>query len=486
MGLYFPRWAVILTVYFDDFKKARGAAAGAISGAALREEQKSFVIRLDGSPGSASAPRSATAHLNSYAKADTFEIECLARSFPISPELIRAVGVELYMFQTKSLERDIAQYLIEENLLVAGLADEGEIDDDVVRLTGRDYTALMLDKTWPPSKAIPIGRDIDQVIQDLVDEAAQAKVTGRILTVKFASEDARSEAKEQDTTSNDRRAGISRKSQMSKKKKKKKPTSGEHSTITNKKGLPQKGGSYWDVIQKLALRHGLICYVHGTSVILDDPKGLTVRSYDEAPHLVHGKNLKDIRASRKFSRAALPQFVCYVYDDKERKQVVGKWPPDQPQRPNGMGAQLDTSEIIAAPPGIRSADAANDYCRAYYEARSRAEGKLHFSTRALRDLDGKDSIQRLRPGRPTRIEWDHVQGSGELRRMSQQQRAGRLLELGYSRDVAQMVAEGYERLEQINDRPLYVRELTVAASKDDGITIDCEAVNYVVEVRDDA
>lgn len=473
MGLYYPRWAAILSVVFDGF----GSSSN---------DSKPTVIHLDGSPGSASAPRSALAHLNSYAKADTFEIEFLAKALPISPELIRAVQVELYMFQTDGIERDISKYATEDNLLVAGLADEGEIDEGTVRLVGRDYTALMLDKAWPPTKVIPVGRDIDQVIQDLVDEASQAKVTGRILTVKFADEDARSEAQRQNTQSTDRRAGISRKSQMSTKKKKKKPSSGERSTITNKKGLPQKGGSYWDVIQKLALRHGLICYVKGTSVILDDPKGLTVRSYAEAPHLVYGRNLKTIKASRKFARAALPQFVAYGYDDKNRKQIVGRWPPNKPSRPNGMGATLDTAEIITAPPGIRDADALTEYCRAYYEARSRAEGKLMFSTRALRDVDGKDMIQRLRPGHPARIEWDHVEGSGELRRMNQQEREGKLLSLGYSRDVARLVAEGYERLEQVNDRPLYVRDISFKASKDDGITIEGEAVNYVVEVRDDA
>jgi hypothetical protein len=201
---------------------------------------------------------------------------------------------------------------------------------------------------------------------------------------------------------------------------------------------------------------------------------------------VYGRNLKGIKATRKFARAALPQFVAYGYDDKQRKQVVGRWPPDKPSRPNGFGAMLDTAEIITAPPGIKGAESLTEYCKSYYEARSRAEGKVSFTTRALRDLDGKDMIQRLRPGHPARIEWDHVQGSGELRRMNTQQRYGRLLELGYSREVAQLVAEGYERLEQVNDRALYCRELTFSWSKDDGIQIEGEAVNYVVEVRDDA
>lgn len=471
MGLYYPRCAAILSAVFDGF------------GAESRDS-KPTVLCLDGSPGSASAPRRATAHLNSYAKADTFEIEFLAKALPVSPELIRAVQVELYLFQTDGLERDISKYCTPENLLIAGLADEGEIDEESFKLTGRDYTALMLDRPWPPTKVIPIGRPLDQVVQDLVDEASQAKLTGRVLKVKYMADAPIS------TSSSDRAAGVSRKSQQPKKaaakKPKKKPNSGDHSTNTNKKGLPQKGGSYWDVIQKLALRHGLICYVKGTEVILDEPTGLTVRTYDDAPHLVYGRNLKSIRASRKFARAALPQFVAYVYDDKARKQVVGKWPQDKQLRSNGFGAMLDTSEIITAPPGTRSAEAASEYCRSYYEARARAEGKLHFSTRALRDLDGNDMLQRLRPGHPARIEWDHVQGSGELRRMDRQQRAGRLLELGYSREVANLVADGYERLEQVNDRPLYCRELTFDWSKDDGIQIEGEAVNYVVEVRDDA
>jgi hypothetical protein len=487
MGLYYPRCAAVLSVVFDGFSTDTSVGLGGheVGNAAHGDggDSRPTVIHLDGSPGNASAPRRATAHLNSYAKADSFDIEILAKALPVSPELIRAMAVELYMFQTDGLEADISKYLTDENLLVAGLADEGEIGGETVHFSGRDYTALMLDKAWPASKAVPAGRPVDQVVQDLVDEASQAKVTGRILTVDYRASTPKS------TEGDDAKAGISRKSQISKRSKgrsRAKPNAGEASTKTNKKGLPQKGGSYWDVIQKLCLRHGLICYVHGTKVVIDDPRGLTVRTAENAPHLVWGRNLKDIKASRKFSRAALPQFVAYGYDDKQRKQVVGRWPPDKPQRPNGLGATLDSSEIITAPPGVTSAAALTEYCRAYYEARARAEGKLHFVSRSLRDIDGRDMIQSLRPGHPARIEWDHVQGSGELRRMGEEERYGRMLALGYSREVAQLVASGYERLEQVNDRELYVRDVSFDWSKDEGITVEAEAVNYVVEVRDDA
>lgn len=478
MGLYYPRCAAVLSVVFDGF-----ASSG-------ESDSRPTVVYLDGSPDQGPAPRRASVHLNSYAKADTFELEVLAKALPVSPELIRAIQVEIYVFQTDGLEKDIGKYATEENLVLAGLADEGEIDAESVRITGRDYTALMLDKAWPPTKAIPVGRPIDQVIQDLVDEASQARVTGRILKVEYRAPVAQALATgaagvsgAAATSSGDKKAGVNRKQKSSPKKK---PSAGEQSTKTNKKGLPQKGGSYWDVIQKLALRHGLICYVHGTTVVLDQPRGLTERTNGEAPQLVYGKNLQGIQATRKFARAALPQFTAYGYDDKERRQVQGKWPPDAPKRPSGLGATLDTTEILTAPPGIHGKDALTEYCKSYYEARSRAEGKVHFRTRSLRDTEQRDLLQTLRPGHPVRLEWDHVQGSGELRRMNTEQRYGRLLELGYSREVAQAVANGYERLEQVNDRALYLREVSFDWSKDGGITIEGDAVNYVVEVRDDA
>jgi len=76
MPTYYPRAWAVMRVYFDDF---------------TGEGSKSIEIET--------VPSEMTVHLNGYRQADTFDLSFDARHLPMTPELIRAIGVSLYLFQ---------------------------------------------------------------------------------------------------------------------------------------------------------------------------------------------------------------------------------------------------------------------------------------------------------------------------------------------------------------------------------------------------
>jgi len=123
-------------------------------------------------------PFSVNVHLNSYKEADTWEVVFDAKKFPFSPELIRSAAVEVYLFNKVSQVTPLHWYDTT-NLVVTGLVDQATFTEDKdggkVAFSGRDYTALMIDRQWDPTKSGKGGRipdgNLEEVVQQLVDEA---------------------------------------------------------------------------------------------------------------------------------------------------------------------------------------------------------------------------------------------------------------------------------------------------------------------------
>lgn len=76
---------------------------------------------------------------------------------------------------------------------MTGLVDQATLTEDTdggkVSFSGRDYTALMIDRQWDPTESGKAGRipdgNLQEVVQQLVDEATNADISGRTLTVKL-------------------------------------------------------------------------------------------------------------------------------------------------------------------------------------------------------------------------------------------------------------------------------------------------------------
>jgi hypothetical protein len=457
-------------------------------------------------------PRQATVHLNGYREADTFEIDFDAKLFPFSPDLLKSVAVELFMFETEgllvnALEQssttgtvwNLSQFQTDENRVIAGLADENGLNygdgGRSFRITGRDYTSLLINREWPEGKRVPVGQDLDRTVQDLVDEAVGKLRNGTTLEVEYIGPESIK------TTGVDR--GITKRDVV-----KKPPKVGAHHSRTKKRGFPQRSGkNYWDVIYGLCLQHGKIAYVTGTKVIISDPKTLTADTVDSTYRMAYGRNLKFLKVSRHMGKEAVPQVISSIYDPKTRQRVEIKFPEktapgfrDKSQKSavKGLGGANDVTgsnsltqnQLRVAPPkGVTDPKVLRDYLEAYYHNLARNEGVLSFETKDLRDLTRSQKAQRgysllaMRPGDAVQVAFDAFSDADMRQLSSTAERFARLRELGYSEQVANIVASEYDRINQFQT-PFYVKDVSLAWSIKDGLNVAVEGINFIAPQRD--
>lgn len=446
-------------------------------------------------------PRSASVHMNGYREADTFEIDFDAKSFPFSPEVIRSCAVELFMFQTDGMLVDaleshltsgtqwnLSRFQTPENRVISGLIDEATLhygdDGRSFRVTGRDYTSLLINRDWPDGKRVPTGGQLDDVVQALVDDAVGAKLHGgRTLTVEYRGEE--------DIVTRAQGRSLTKKDVISRP-----PSVGSKHSKTQKKGFPvHSGRNYWDVIYDLCLRHAKIAYVSGNSVIISDPHTLTAQADSEAIRVAYGRNLKHLDVARHMGKEAVPQIVASVYNKVTGKSITAKWPKElTPQLKQssqkgsgaadvtGIGTVREQTLRITPPQSITDAGLLEKYCKGYYDNLARHEGSIKFATKVLRDLKG-DDILSLRPGLPVRVEFDAFV-SEDFKELSENERFSRMRELGYSEEVSEIVAVEYDRLHQF-EAPFYCKDVSFSWSLEDGLQVEVEGINYISPAKDD-
>lgn len=157
------------------------------------------------------------------------------------------------------------------NVIFRGFADEERITFDdtkrTVRLEGRDFTALLIDKKYNRS-AISLEKRIDEVLSGILadnEETAQIKLVNQVqgdlpILSSFW---------------------------------------GEKDALSGKRNS-KKDETYWDIIQDIVRRAGLIAYIELSNLVLSTPRNL----YDKnrAVKFVYGKNLSNLEFSRKIGR----------------------------------------------------------------------------------------------------------------------------------------------------------------------------------------
>ena len=420
-------------------------------------------------------PRSCSVARNGYNEADTWQLEFDAKDFPFDPDLVRAVGVEIYLFATESLaegldDAAVRLYRQRDRITVAGLADMDGLsyssDGRSVTMAGRDYTALLIDREWHPRESgdrgrVPVGQPLDRLVQDIVDEGANAQVSGRVLTVEYEADfDPPLVA------------------------------SGPAALKGHKEGIPIKPGtSYWDIVYDLCLSRGLIAFVRGTNVVISNPRTLTAATAASAPRVAYGADLDELTIERQLAKERVPQIIASVYDRRAKKTVTVLYPEKANSPVTGVGTKRDERLRVTPPPGVKDEKTLREFCRALYESKARTESTIRFATKDLKSLNGVDLLE-LDAGTPVVIGFE-AEHRESFRTMTTDERIERLVALGYSdgrgrpTQVARTLAQHYEKLTRFN-RPFYVREVTFDWSVDEGIRIDVEALNYVFPKRDSA
>lgn len=457
-------------------------------------------------------PYSANVHLNSYKEADTWEVVFDAKLFPFSPELVRSAAVEIYLYlkqnQTSPLisgssfvTDTINQAIAAENLLVTGLVDQATLTEDAdggkISFSGRDYTALMIDRQWDPSTSGKGGRvpdgDLADVVQQLVDEATQAEKIGRTLKVMLLDDSALDKAARSVDVNHVSKTVTSAKETIKFKTTK--------SKSRKSRGIALKADStYWDVIYKLCLSYGFIVFVKGFEVWITKPHVLQDVAKTQY-RVAYGRNLEKLEVERKMSKQATPQIRVNSYDSKTKSVITGFYPESTETEQfnkakgvgkksktlfgfTGVGVKKEEFRVMLAPPDIHDKETLTQMAKAAFFTLARGEGVIRFATPCLTDTENQD-LTRIRAGDSVEIKWDafkaEVMNDPQI---SREQKITTLLALGYSYEVASVVAANYAKLDYFR-RPFYVKEANITWDKDKGVALDVEAMNFINPSRSD-
>lgn len=486
MATYHPQCRVNLSVVFDGF------------GGKDRPQVIEDII-----------PLSINVHLNSYKEADTWEITFDAKRFPFSPELLASAAVEIYLYQREDLTQDpiyndlptptfnvntltgLGEYALavqandrdqREKLLITGLVDSANLSQDenggVISLSGRDYTALLLDKEWDPVESGKRGRipdgPLDEVVQKLVNEAVDADSNVNTLQVAFIDYEIVPDTKNVAKTVTSKKVTI-----------KPPPTSKSRSKRKTRGVAVKSDSNYWDVIYKLCMSYGFITFVQGFNVYIAKPHVL--QADQEALwgqwRVAYGRNLESLEVERKLAKEAVPQIRVRSYSEKAKAAIEGRFPADRDgQRVTGVGTKKEEYRTYSVP-DVTDVNTLKEIARSTYYTIARGEGTIRFSTPHLADLDNKDLL-RMRSGDAVKIVWDAFNAEVMLNTgISKEQKVSELLSQGYKYDVASLVAEQYEKLDYFRQH-FYVRTVNYTWDQNNGVKIDVEAINFINTERD--
>lgn len=443
--VFYPRCRAQVEVVFDG----RGAA-----------NSRPLMMEID--------PRSCTVGLNGFYEADTFQMEFDARLMPFDPDQVAYAAVRLYMWDADR-NLDTSEWALDSNEMLRGLVDdiEGDIvgEDNVVRFTGRDYTAILVDPEWDPRDRIDAGGTLDAVVQNIADLAAPDGTTARFTVVWQGESDP--------------------------------PTVGGLHRAIKKKGVHVKPGkTYWDVIWDLCVQHAYVPRIVGSTIFIGEPKTETRKSLLSAPRLVYGKTLTRLSTQRKFDRETVPQIVVVAHDPVTEQQIEVKYPARRNITVGGAGStdalgipltvKKDEQMFFPAPAGVTDRDALLRYARMRFYHLGRGETVYTMATRHLW-IDGsipgqEENLLQLRPGSAIGVRFDPFNRE-HLRALEIGQRVEHIKALGYSEAVSTFVSRNLDRMDMFR-QDYYFNRGEVSYSVDDGIEIEIEAVNFASEIRE--
>lgn len=273
-SIYYPKAAATLRIIFEDFQQGSNAKLS-----------KTYVVEC--------RPKKVDVNINDYTQADTFNMELDYKSFPFDPRAIRALGVTIHMEDTNDVIKPTAA-----NVVFQGFADEETItlDDDsrTVAFEGRDFTSCLIDAPFPKGSPIPLTTPLEQLLKDLVT-AVPATVD---LKVENRTE------QELPTLAQ---------------------FSPDFNSLSGQKNV-RRDDTYWDVIQDLVGRAGLIAYIELDKLVISRPRVLYSRA--QAIQFIYGKNLKKLEFKRKLGRQK--NFNIKVVSlDIQSKQVIQALIPEE-------------------------------------------------------------------------------------------------------------------------------------------------------------
>lgn len=458
-GPFYPQAAVTLRVLWEDF--------GQKNNAKLQEIYSLPVLA-----------RRISVNINDYTQADTFECEIDYKQFPFDPRSIRACGITIAMEDMKNLFSEGKPTEIQPNsrattqggnTIFVGFADEESISFNdqarTVKLEGRDFTALLIDRPWlsgPPD----ISRSLDIILSQILAELEETKDLKLDNRVKEPL-----------------------------------PSLGQYANAFNdaaQKKNTKKNESYWDVIQDLVGRAGLIAYIEVDKLVISKPRVLY--SDTQALQFVYGRNLSDLEFKRKLGRRKNFNVVVRSLNIESKEVITANIPaeataewaaatgvkqeavkiPKLDVQGNKLGEDQVAPAISFRVPNVTSQAKLIEIGQELFEELGRQQIEGSFSTRDMETTTGKKTcfnILELRNGSPVKIEIDQGDLEGLNRLTTVGQKTQFLLNKCYSRKVAQALAETLSNPRFAS--PFYTKSVQFTLDMQNGFEAKVDFINFI-------
>ena len=461
MAIYYPQASVLLRVRWEDFGDKKASL------------QKVYDLSI--------LVRNVTVNINDYTQADTFSLEVDYKNFPFDPRAIRSCGVTVFMQNVSSVSSKIQPS--GDNAVFMGFADEESIrfDDSkrTVKMEGRDYTGLLIDRKYPKG-TLNVEHRLDVVIKEILASLPETKdiaLANRVLTL-----------------------GGEQLPTLSK-------FWGEKDKLGSRINV-SSDRSYWDVIQDIVGRAGLIAYMELDKLVLSKPRVL----YDKKKTkiFVYGKNVSNLEMKRKIGRIKGFNLVVRSLDLSKKEVIEAKIPAEassswsketgipnvevklQTLKPDGTPAEGDGKDAKPAPyMSFRLPDVANKahlirIGQELYEEISRQQIDGNLETKEMEIPDGtieagkisgveRFDILKIRVGTPIKVEIDQGDLKGMSRFRDIAERVNFLIRRGYKQEVAAAFAETMGRYDSV----FFTKAATLSMDADSGFSCKVEFVNFI-------
>ncbi len=485
MGVYYPQSSMTLRILWEDFDLKSKANL-----------QKVYVVPI--------MAKSVTVYINDYTSADTFEAEIDFKNFPFDPRMIRACGVTIHMEDVKQVfQRDNALKAIArttDNTVFEGYVDEESITFDdskrTVKFEGRDLTALLIDRKYlggPLPLTDALVTVLQNVLNSLDETATSVDVSkGLKLDVRGLSDDEKNLVL---------------------------------AKFYNKEGDHQLNGhmnvdrdqNYWEVIQDVVARAGLIAFVELDKLVLTKPRAL-YSGVHLSKVFVYGKNVKNLTLKRKLGRKKT--FNVIVRSVLGKEVVDAKIPAEATEdwvKATGIqqgevkmpevgpkGEPIDPKMWKAAPymsfriPDCGSKEQLIRYAQEVYEEVSRQQIEGSFDTKemttqtlggAVTDINGKVSfaqpedfnILKIRNGTPIQLLIDQGDMKGLSRLTNPDKDTQRSMRInymenrGYDPAISAAFADSMDQFANV----FYTKAIRYTLSHEDGFKAAIEFLNFI-------
>lgn len=469
MSVYFPQLCATVRVLWEDFNLKTQASKLVAYSATVQV-------------------KSCTVNVNDYKAADTFDMELDYKSFPFDPRAIRSMAVTIHLEDLKKLvDPSTGQHTVikptEENIIFTGYADEETItfseSSRTVKISGRDFTALLLDQKYLRGSPITLNQPIDVVIKNILNAFPESGAA--VLAQKVVN---KTNSKVLPTLAQyhpdfgQKLAG--------------QKTAGKHETV-------------WEIIQDIVSKAGLICYVHLDQLIISEPRVL----YDAnaAVRFVYGQNVTNLELKRKIGRQKgfNVQVRCLVPKTKTvltaniPEEATAEWSKAtgvsriRVQVPQLLpdGGQNEQAKNHDAPflpfrlTGIGSKTQLVVIGQKIYEELARQEFEGSFDTREMLAHMGKSPdapnykqislVTDLNIGDPISLEIDQGDLHGIQRFDTTEARQHYLQMRGYAEDVAAIFAQTMGQMSTV----FYTKAYRFSWSDSDGYKLHVEFLNFL-------